>query len=53
MGRAVKTDPGFSSLITYERYKLVKLNNIFEQNGKDLDLLERNFLDGKSHYIYL
>lgn len=46
MGRAVKTDPGLSSLINYERYKLVKLNNIFEQNGKDLDLLERNFLEG-------
>jgi hypothetical protein len=47
MGQQIKTDPGFSTLVNYERNNLVKLNTLFEQNGKDLDLLERNFLDGK------
>jgi hypothetical protein len=46
MGQQVKTDPGFSTLLNYEKTNLVKLNKTFEQNGQDLDLLERNFLDG-------
>jgi len=45
MGKA-SADPGFSKLCVYEKTNLVKLNNAFEQNGKDLDLLERNFLEG-------
>ncbi|KAI6171599.1 BAG family molecular chaperone regulator 1 [Aphelenchoides bicaudatus] len=45
MGQQIKTDSGFSSLINYEKNNLVKLNKTFEQNGQDLDLLERNFLD--------
>lgn len=46
MGKAIKVDPGFASLKAYERNNLVKLNQQFEQNGQDLDLLEKNFLEG-------
>lgn len=47
MAQQVKTDPGMAALSAYERKNLIKLNETFERNGKDLDLLERNFLDGK------
>lgn len=47
MAQHVKKDSGFSGLVDYEKNKLVKLNETFERNGQDLDLLERNFLDGK------
>lgn len=37
---------GLAALRTYENTNLVKLNQAFEQNGKDLDELEKNFLEG-------
>ncbi|CAD5207972.1 unnamed protein product [Bursaphelenchus xylophilus] len=48
MGKPPKVDSGWSALCSFERTFLVKLNQTFEQNGKDLDLLEKNFLDGKN-----
>lgn len=47
MGGQKRTDPGFAALCAFEREKLIKLNNTFEENGKDLDLLEKNFLQGE------
>ncbi|KAI6204081.1 BAG family molecular chaperone regulator 1 [Aphelenchoides besseyi] len=48
MGKPMKTDPGFASLCAYERANLMKLNQKFEENGKDVEMLEKNFLDGKN-----
>ncbi|CAD5205557.1 unnamed protein product [Bursaphelenchus okinawaensis] len=47
MGKPPKTDEGWSTLCSFERTFLIKLNQKFEQNGIDLDSLEKNFLDGK------
>lgn len=51
MGKPPKADPGLCALNAFERTFLVKLNKTFEDNGKDLDLLEKNFLDGKPGFL--
>ncbi|KAI6225237.1 BAG family molecular chaperone regulator 1 [Aphelenchoides fujianensis] len=48
LGKPSPADPGMKALQKYERENLVKLNKLFEQNGKDVEMLEKNFLDGKN-----
>lgn len=43
----IQRNKGFQSLLDYEKKHLIPLNDLFEENDKDLTELERNFLEGR------